>query len=85
MTCRKNPKLQYVPKVFPMEALLVTQPPNVVPPKGNASKGKCVHQNLLPSHILSVDDYEDTFSQIHVGPEHRLAVEIVVTNAKFGV
>ena len=37
MTCRKNPKLQHVPKVFPLEALLVTQPPNVVPPKGNAS------------------------------------------------
>ena len=26
-----------MPKVFPKEALLVTQPPNVVPPKGNAS------------------------------------------------
>ena len=37
MTCRKNPKLQHVPKVFPLEALPVTQPPNVVPPKGNAS------------------------------------------------
>ena len=37
MTCRKNPKLQFVPKVFPLEALLVTQLPNLVPPKGNAS------------------------------------------------
>ena len=38
-----------------------------------------------PHIYFSVDDYEETFSQIHVGAEHRLAVEIVATNSKFGV
>ena len=46
MTCRKNPKLQPVPS-FPLEALLVTQPPNVVPPKGNASAQAAILDFLL--------------------------------------
>ena len=47
-------------------------------------KGKST-KICYPHIYFSVDDYEETFSQIHVGPEHRLAVEIVATNAKFGV
>ena len=37
MTCRKNPKLQHVPKVFPLGG--TTSYPTT---KCNASKGKCV-------------------------------------------
>ena len=50
MICRKYPKLQHVPKVFPLEALLVTQPPNVVSPKGNASA-----QAAILDFLFSVD------------------------------
>ncbi|KAI6656658.1 hypothetical protein LOD99_11253 [Oopsacas minuta] len=38
-----------------------------------------------PHIYFSVDDYEQTFSEIHVGPDHRLAVEVIATNQKFGV
>ena len=38
-----------------------------------------------PYICFSVDDYEKTFSDIHVGPQHRLAVEIVAANEKFNI
>ena len=37
MTFEKIQNCSMCRKYFPLEALLVTQPPNVVPPKGNAS------------------------------------------------
>ena len=33
----KNPKLQLCKQHFPLEALSIHQPPNIVPPKGKAS------------------------------------------------